>query len=62
MYEADNIPLMRILTDRGTEYRENMERQEYQLYLAIEDMSTPKPKPEVTNQRNLRALPENFGR
>ena len=36
--EAHNIPLLRILTDRGTEYCGNPERHEHQLYLAIEDM------------------------
>jgi hypothetical protein len=44
MYEADNIPLMRILTDRGTEYCGNREHHEYQLYLAIEDIDHSKTK------------------
>ena len=44
MYEADNIPLMRILTDRGTEYCGNREHHEYQLYLAIEDIHHSKTK------------------
>lgn len=44
MYEADNIPLMRILTDRGTEYCGNREHHEYQLYLAIEDIDHTKTK------------------
>ena len=44
MYEADNIPLMRILTDRGTEFCGNREHHEYQLYLAIEDIDHSKTK------------------
>ncbi len=44
MYEADHIPLMRILTDRGTEYCGNREHHEYQLYLAIEDIDHTKTK------------------
>lgn len=44
MYEADNIPLLRILTDRGTEYCGAREHHEYQLYLAIEDIEHSKTK------------------
>lgn len=36
MYEESDIPLLRILTDRGTEYCGAREHHEYQLYLAIE--------------------------
>ncbi|NEP20000.1 MAG: transposase, partial [Leptolyngbya sp. SIO4C1] len=35
-YEEQSVPLLRILTDRGTEYCGNIEHHEYQLYLAIE--------------------------
>lgn len=38
MYEQSDIPLLRILTDRGTEYCGAREHHEYQLYLAIEDI------------------------
>jgi len=44
LYEKDNIPLMRILTDRGTEYCGAREHHEYQLYLAIEDIDHTKTK------------------
>ena len=37
-YEEHNIPLLRILTDRGTEYCGAREHHEYQLYLAVEDI------------------------
>ena len=37
-FEAHGIPLLRILTDRGTEYCGAREHHEYQLYLAIEDI------------------------
>lgn len=37
-YDIYGIPLMRILTDRGTEYCGAREHNEYQLYLAIEDI------------------------
>ena len=44
LYEKWDIPLMRILTDRGTEYCGAREHHEYQLYLAIEDIDHTKTK------------------
>ena len=37
-YEEHGISLLRLLTDRGTEYCGNPERHEYELYLAVEDI------------------------
>lgn len=37
-FEGAQVPLLRILTDRGTEYCGNREHHEYQLYLQIEDI------------------------
>jgi transposase InsO family protein len=37
-YETHEIPLLRMLTDRGTEYCGNRENHEYQLYLAVENI------------------------
>ena len=33
------VRLMRVLTDRGSEYCGNPERHEYELYLAVEDVA-----------------------
>jgi hypothetical protein len=44
LYESYDIPLMRILTDRGTEYCGAREHHEYQLYLAVEDIDHSKTK------------------
>jgi hypothetical protein len=44
MYEESEIPLLRILTDRGTEYCGAREHHEYQLYLAIEDIDHTRTK------------------
>jgi transposase InsO family protein len=44
LYDKWDIPLMRILTDRGTEYCGAREHHEYQLYLAIEDIDHTKTK------------------
>ena len=44
LYEQSNIPLLRILTDRGTEYCVAREHHEYQLYLAIEDIDHTRTK------------------
>lgn len=43
-FDAAEIPLLRILTDRGTEYCGSPERHEYQLYLAVEDIDHTKTK------------------
>ncbi|KAA6319705.1 hypothetical protein EZS27_030427, partial [termite gut metagenome] len=43
-----DIPLMRILTDRGTEYCGAREHHEFQLYLAIEDIEHTKTKAKDT--------------
>lgn len=43
-YEQRDIRLLRILTDRGTEYCGSREQHEYQLYMAIEDIDHTKTK------------------
>lgn len=43
-YEEQGVPLLRILTDRGTEYCGNREHHEYQLYLAIENIDHSKTR------------------
>ena len=43
-FETHGIPLLRVLTDRGTEYCGAREHHEYQLYLAIEDIDHSKTK------------------
>jgi integrase len=37
-YDLRGIKLLRILTDRGSEYKETREYHEYELYLAIEEI------------------------
>lgn len=37
-YEEEEVKLLRILTDRGTEYKGKREHHEYELYLSIEDI------------------------
>ena len=43
-YEQHQMPLLRILTDRGTEYCGKAETHDYQLYLAINDNEHTKTK------------------
>ena len=43
-YEEHQLPLLRILTDRGTEYCGKAETHDYQLYLAINDIDHTKTK------------------
>lgn len=43
-YEAQDLPMLRILTDRGTEYCGKVEQHDYQLYLAINNIDHTKTK------------------
>ena len=43
-FEGQDIRLLRVLTDRGTEYCGAREHHEYQLYLALEDIDHTKTK------------------
>ena len=50
-YEAHDLPVLQILTDRGTEYCGRAETHDYQLFLAINDIDHTKTKaqPPQTN-------------
>ena len=43
-FDEHEVPLLRILTDRGTEYCGNPERHEYELYLAVENIDHSRTK------------------
>lgn len=43
-FEQHELRLLRVLTDRGTEYCGSREQHEYQLYLAVEDIDHSKTK------------------
>jgi transposase InsO family protein len=51
-FDSHEVKLLRMLTDRGSEYCGNPERHEYELYLAIEDIdhSRTKTKSPQTNR------------
>jgi transposase InsO family protein len=64
-YEENDVPLLRVLTDRGTEYCGNREAHEYELYLAVEniDHSRTRAKSPQTNgicERFHRTVQEEF--
>ena len=44
LFEANELPMLRILTDRGTEYCGKVESHDYQLYLALNDIEHTKTK------------------
>lgn len=44
MFEQHELPMLRILTDRGTEYCGKAEQHDYQLYLALNDIEHTKTK------------------
>jgi len=43
-FEQQEVPLLRILTDRGTEFCGSLQHHEYQLYMAIENIDHTKTK------------------
>jgi transposase InsO family protein len=43
-YQEHQVPLLRILTDRGTEYCGKIEQHDYQLYLAVNDIDHTRTK------------------
>ena len=43
-FEQNELPMLRILTDRGTEYCGRVEHHDYQLYLALNDIDHTKTK------------------
>lgn len=43
-FSENELPMLRILTDRGTEYCGKVERHDYQLYLAVNDIEHTKTK------------------
>ena len=64
-YEQHDLRLLRILTDRGTEYCGAREQHEFQLYLAIEDIDHTKTKaksPQTTGicERFHRTIQDEF--
>jgi len=44
LFEEHDLPMLRILTDRGTEYCGKPEQHDYQLYLAVNDIEHTKTK------------------
>jgi transposase InsO family protein len=64
-YEENGIPLLRILTDRGTEFKGKPEHHEYELYLSLEgiDHSKTQVRHPQTNgicERLHRTMQEEF--
>jgi hypothetical protein len=43
-FDAHEVPLSRILTERGTEYCGSPDTPEYELYLAVENIDPTRPK------------------
>ena len=58
-YDAQEVKLLRVLTDRGTEYCGSPERHEYELYLAVEDIDHTRTK---TKSPQTNGIVERFHR
>lgn len=64
-FEEQDVPLLRILTDRGTEYKGKPEHHEYELYLSIEGIEHSKtqvrsPQSNGICERLHRTMQEEF--
>ena len=44
LFESHDVPMLRMLTDRGTEYCGKVEQHDYQLYLAVKNIDHTKTK------------------
>jgi transposase InsO family protein len=53
LFEAQEIPLLRILTDRGTEYCGKHDSHDYQLYLGLNDIEHSKTKVKSPQQNGI---------
>ena len=58
-YEEHGIPLLRVLTDRGTEFCGRREHHEYELYLAVENIDHTKTR---TSSPQTNGICERFQR
>ena len=56
-FDSHQVKLLRLLTDRGSEYCGNPERHEYELYLAIEDIDHSRTK---TKSPQINGICERF--
>src|SRR6478672_13790403 len=64
-FEEQGVPLLRILTDRGTEYKGKREHHEYEIYLDIEGIEhsktqVPHPQSNGICERLHRTMQEEF--
>ncbi len=53
-FEKHEVKLLRVLTDRGSEYCGNPERHEYELYLAVEDIDHSRTKTKSPQTNGIR--------
>lgn len=56
-FESQEVKLLRILTDRGTEYLGSLQHHEYELYLALENIDHTKTK---ARSPQTNGIPERF--
>jgi transposase InsO family protein len=56
-FEQHDLPMLHILTDRGTEFCGKVEQHDYQLYLAINDIDHTKTK---TQSPQMKGICERF--
>jgi hypothetical protein len=61
LFESYDVKLLRILTDRGSEYCGNPERHQYELYLAVEDIDHSRPRHRQLPAARAATLPDRVG-
>ena len=58
-HEEHDLPVLRIMTDRGTEYCGRVDKHSFQLFWAVKDIAHKKNKVEIaTDERHLRTVPQ----
>ncbi len=59
-YEEHELPVLRILTDRGTEYCGRPDKHDYQLFLAINDIDHTRTKVKHSQTNGITRLECDF--
>ena len=60
-YESQEIPILRILTDRGTEYCGKIENHAFELFLSIENIEFFPENPKEGQSFNISTTVTNYG-
>jgi len=59
-FASQEMGIIRMLTDRGTEYCGKVEEHDYELYLGVNAIEHTKKSTPSTNKWHMRTIPQNY--